>query len=1133
MSTTRLLRSKCFLPFFITQFGGAFNDSLFRRGVEMLIAFQGLSGAIPPEIAIFLLLGLFMSPFFICSAFAGYLADVAAKEQLTRYIKIAELVIAFVATYGFMTHSLFFCVVAVVGLGVHSAFFGPIKYSLPAQQVPADELIAANGLIEAGTNIAILLGTILGSTLVVLEGGEGFLALLGCCVAVCGLIASFSIPPAPPKITGAIERKTTIALMQRLYSDRSLWLITLGISWFWTLGAILISLFSLIAKDILKAPELCVTGFFAIFSVGVGIGSLLCDKILRGSVQATYVPLAALGMAAGLFGFYLALPSGVPSPATTAQVFFSLRGVFLVSFIFVLSVSAGLFVVPLYGLLQRATDESERAQIVAANNILNALLMVVGSLALAACFKLGVSVPLVLLGLVVASLLASLWACFLLPEELFKSVLQLAFKSFFRARVSGIEHLNSPGQRGLIVANHLSFLDALMLGAFLPERSTFAVNTQVSRLWWMRPAMACFDMIAIDPTNPMSIRVLIDRLKQDKKVVIFPEGRISITGTLMKVYEGPAMIADKANARLIPIRLEGFQYTFFSRVTNLIRARLFPKLTMTVTASRHLTVDPTLRGRKRREQLGIALHDLMTELLYQTSSRGPTLLHGVVEASCKVGGSKIIARDPLGGSLTLASLLKRSFVLSRVLAPATKNNERIALLLPNGIPMLVFFFALQWLRRTPALLNFSHSIDQMEATCRVCACQTVLTSRKFILLGKLDKHIARIQSLGIQVLFLEDIAPTVTLSVKLRALFEYLYNRVKSACMSFDPIPGSGDDTAVILFTSGSEGTPKGVALSHQNILHNIDQVTSTVPLIPTDKVFNALPMFHSFGLTAGTLMPIIKGVQVFLYPSPLHYRVIPEMVYDESATILFGTPTFLAGYAKKAHPYDFFSVRYVFSGAERLADSIRTTYHERFGLRIFEGYGATETAPAIAINNPFYTKKGTVGRLLPGMEYRLEPIPGIDDGGRLFVKGPNVMQGYYKIDRPGELQPLEDRWYDTGDIVSIDASGFITIKGRAKRFAKIAGEMVSLTAVEQALDTAFSDGLHCVLSVADERKGERLVLVTTQQNLERTELLSVLRAQGLPEIAVPREIRFVHNLPLLGSGKIDVQQVHKLVHQS
>ena len=1132
MSSIQLLKSRRFLPYFITQFGGAFNDSLVRRAVEMMIAFQGMSGAISPEIAIYLLLGLFMSPFFVCSAFAGYLADTCRKDRLVRYIKISEIAIVAFGAYGLLSGSLFFGALAVLGLGVHSAFFGPVKYSLPSQQLESAELIAANGLIEAGTNAAILLGTIIGSALVGFSFGPLVISVIALMASVVGLVASFSILPAPAVAGVGLRQRGTIELLSRVYHDNDLWRLTLGISWFWTLGALLISLFSLVVKDLLSSTPLCVTIFFTIFSLGIGVGSLLCNRILKGEIAATWTPMAALVMAFSLFVFYLLLPVEPQAPISAMALLLSLKGLSICGALLLLSVAGGIYVVPLYGVLQSRTELAERSQVIAANNIMNAVMMVAGSLLFALLFQLGLSVSFTVFLLGVLNLGAALYACLLLPESLIKSVLQLFFRSLFRARVEGLQHLTNAGPKALIVANHLSFLDAVMLGAFLPDRVTFAVNTEISRQWWMKPAMWFLDMIAIDPANPMAIRILIDRVKNNGKVVIFPEGRITVTGTLMKIYEGPAMIADKADAPLIPVRLEGFQYTIFSKVTNLFRWKLFPQLSLTVLEPVRLKVNPELRGRKRREQLGLALHDLMTELMYMTNQRGPTLLHAIRRTMSVVGSSRVIAKDPLGNSVTMAGIIKRSFVLSRLMPEIAAAESTIGLLLPSGVPLLLFIFAFHWKRKTPALLNYSHSPEQMVATCAVADIKLVITSRRFIGIAKLEAHRERLQASGIEFSYLEDTQSRITTRRKLLALTALYGEKLRASLAGRDVIPGDKDDSAVVLFTSGSEGSPKGVVLSHMNLLTNIDQVTSSVPVMPSDRFFNALPMFHSFGLTGGTLMPIVKGVPVMIYPSPLHYRIIPEMVYSESATVLFGTPTFLAGYARKAHPYDFFTVRYVFSGAERMPDALRAIYMERFGLRIFEGYGATETAPVLSINTPFYARRGTVGRLLPGIEYRLETIPGIPTGGRLHVRGPNVMKGYLKIDKPGILQPLEDGWYDTGDIVSVDENGFITIQGRAKRFAKIAGEMVSLTALEQALDAQWPESLHCVVAVPDARKGERLVLVTTFAQADRESVSKALKERGIPEIGIPRSILTRRDIPLLGSGKVDVQQVTRLVHE-
>ena len=338
------------------------------------------------------------------------------------------------------------------------------------------------------------------------------------------------------------------------------------------------------------------------------------------------------------------------------------------------------------------------------------------------------------------------------------------------------------------------------------------------------------------------------------------------------------------------------------------------------------------------------------------------------------------------------------------------------------------------------------------------------------------------------------------------------------------------DDPAVVLFTSGSEGVPKGVVLSHKNIQSNRYQLASRVDFGPTDIVFNALPIFHSFGLTGGTLLPLLSGIRTFFYPSPLHYRIVPELIYEANATIMFGTDTFLSGYARFANSYDFYSIRYVFAGAEKLKEETRKLWSEKYGVRIFEGYGATETSPVLSTNTPMHNKPGTVGRLLPGIQYKLEDVPGIEDGGKLIVSGPNIMKGYLLADNPGVLVAPENCIYDTDDIVDFDEEGYVTIKGRAKRFAKIVGEMISLTAVETYLAELWPDQQHAVVSIPDSKKGEALVLVTDYTNAKREDISAYTKEHGIGEFSVPKNIKIVDAIPLLGTGKTDYVGVKDLV---
>lgn len=1127
-----LLKTRRFLPLLVTQFLAAFNDNLFKNALIILVTYRiAADSSAHAAQLVNLAFGLFILPSFLFSALAGDLADKFDRARIARAVKIVEIILAIIGAIGIATASMPLLLLTLFGFGAHAAFFGPVKYAILPQHLSAQELLTGNATIEAGTFLAILTGTIVGGLLVLLPTGAILLAVLMISLSLGGYAVSRQIPSAPggaPDLTISLNiPRETMKLLRYSLHQRDIRLCILGISWFWFMGSIFLAQFAPLAKDVLHADGAVVTLFLTVFSIGIACGSLICARLLRGYVRATPVPLAALGMSLCGFDLYAALTAVTPNPTDLtdlASFIASSTGLHVLADLGGLALCGGFFIVPLYTLLQTRADKAHGARAIAANNLVNALFMVAAAGLALALLAAGCTIPQLFLIVAALNIFVAIYICKLLPFSIIGAILKLVY----RIKITGIDNYFAAGERVLIVANHTSFLDAALIAAFLPERVTFAVNTFVAQNFWMKILCSMVDTFPLDPTNPLATKSLIDTLKRDRKCMIFPEGRITVTGTLMKIYEGPGMIADKSGAMILPIRIDGAQYTPFSRLKGKVRLRLFPRITLTIMPPRKLEIPTAFAGRKRRQMAGEMLYDLMRDMMFESSQHPVTLLQALCDARRIHGGNHVVVEDQARQPRTYAQLISRSFVLSRALARATRAAPapRLGLLLPNTVATVTSFFAVQVLGRAAAMLNYSASPAQVVSACHAAQLRHVVTSRKFIAMAKLEPLLAALLATGVIPLYLEDMQATIGFGDKIAGLGAAWWPE------ALLPKNVRTDDAAVVLFTSGSEGMPKGVVLSHSNILANRHQLGSVVDFGPQDIVFNCLPIFHSFGLTAGTMLPLLAGIKVFFYPSPLHYRIVPELIYDTNATILFGTDTFLSGYARFAHPYDFHALRYVFAGAERVKETTRKVWSERFGLRIFEGYGATETAPVLCVNTPMHFRAGTVGRLMPGITHRLDPVPGIDRGQRLSVHGPNIMRGYLKDDAPGVLQPLTDSWYDTGDIVEIDAEGFVTILGRSKRFAKIGGEMVSLTAVENAVNSVWPDGNHAVVSIPDPRKGEAIVLVSETSGIDIAILPDHFRRLGLNELALPRHLVTVEKMPLLGTGKTDYIQTRSLVLQ-
>jgi acyl-[acyl-carrier-protein]-phospholipid O-acyltransferase/long-chain-fatty-acid--[acyl-carrier-protein] ligase len=1121
-----LMTTRRFAPLFWCQFFSAFNDNFLKTSLVFLILFK-MSGP-DSEALITLAAAIFIFPFFILSAIGGEMADRFDKAIVARRLKMIEIAVAGIAVIGFSTHSLPTLFLALFLFGVIAALFGPIKYGILPDHLAQGELPAGNALVEGATFIAILLGTVVGG-LAAKGGGEpaSFGGMIMLFAVLCWGAAWF-IPRtgegAPTLKLDPNIARSTFSLLKYLKQHPRLWWGGLVVSWFWLMGAIALSIMPPLVKDGLGAAEEVVTVYLAVFSISIAVGSGLASWLASGRI--VLLPTVFGGILLGLcsldLGWSMAGVVAATNGQGIAQVFGAWRGMHVGIDLAGLAIGGGLFIVPAFAAVQAWTGPGHRARVIAAVNVLNAAFMVAGTLVVAAVQKLGFGPAPLFLVLGVANFAIAFAIFRTLPTNPLRDLLSIVFRAFFGLEVRGLENVAKGGPNAIIALNHVSFLDAPLALSILEREPVFAIDSGIAQRWWVKPFLRFTRAMPLDPTKPWGTRTLIHAVQGGDPLIIFPEGRITVTGSLMKVYDGAGLIADKSGAMVLPVRIQGLEQTPFSRLERgQVRRRLFPKVTVTILEPVKLAVPQELKGRKRRIAAGAALYQVMSDLVYRTTSIDRTIVQAVVEAAALHGYSQIAVEDPVSGTLSYKRVLLGAAILGRKLMPLAGPGEAIGVLLPNANGAAVTILGIISAGRIPAMLNFSAGIANIRSACTAAKVTTIVTSTAFIERGRLANLIEALRP-DYRIVYLEDVRATVGFRDKLRGLFEFKRPLVA----------GAPDDPVAILFTSGTEGTPKGVMLSHRNILANAAQAEARIDFGRRDKVFNVLPLFHSFGLTVGFILPLVHGVRIYLYPSPLHYRIVPEMIYGVNATIMFGTDTFLAGYARSGHAYDFRSIRYILAGAEPLRESTRYIYMEKFGLRILEGYGVTETAPALALNTPMFNKFGTVGRLLPGMEARLEPVEGVEEGGRLYVRGPNVMLGYLRAEHPGVLERPPEGWHDTGDIVTIDADGFITIKGRAKRFAKVGGEMISLAAVEMLAAELWPDAISGATTIPDDRKGERLILVTTRKNPTRSEFIAFARSKGASEMLIPAEFIALDKLPLLGSGKVDNLALAKFVRE-
>lgn len=1116
----------------VSQLFGAFNDNAWKLLVivlakRALVDLPGDERAADEQELAKLAFVVFTLPLLVFSLPAGFLADRVSKRNLIVGMKGVELLLmclgaAVLARDPSAQTALY---VILGGMGLQSALFSPAKYGILPELVPHTRLAAANGQLELWTFVAIIGGTALGPMLVDAAGERPAIAAAGLAgLSLVGLVTALRIPKTPPARSegGVVATITGAARVVR--NDRALLLAIIGSAWFWAIASLLGQDLLVYASVVLELAEKWTGAPLAVFGLGVGVGSVLAGKLSGGKVEVGLVPLGAVGLG----GFILLF--GLLGPGVVGTCVLML----------LLGLSSGLLVVPLNALLQWRAPADQRGGVIALSNVLVFAGMLAGSLVGGAMADAGLSPRGIALGAAALTLLGTAWALWLLPEAFLRLVLFLLTHTVYRVRVLGRE--NVPAEGGvLLTPNHVSFIDGLLLIATLDRPVRFIVDRGQFERPLTKPFLKLLKAIPIEATGGprgilRALRAAGTFLEEGEVVCIFPEGQITRTGALLPFRRGLERISKGRPAPIVPVHLDRIWGSVFSFSGGRFLFKLPEELPYPVTVS---FGEPLAAGTSVA-QVRDAVQALGERAWHERkATRSP--LHRTFLRSARRRPWRRQLFDEVRGGLSRLGTAAGAIALARALRPHWDGVERVGLLLPPSVAGGLANIAASFAGKTAVNLNYTAGPAGMGSAARQAGLTTVLTSRTF-----LEKAHLTLPE-GVSPLFIEDVAGSIGAGARFVAGLLAITapaRAIERACGAAGPT--DVDDVATVLFSSGSTGEPKGVMLTHFNLDSNVEAVAQVFRPSRGDAILGILPLFHALGTTS-LWFALNHGLGVVFHPNPLDPITVGRLVEKHRVTILLATPTFLQIYLRRVAPEQFSSLRIVLAGAEKLTERLGQEFEETFGVRPLEGYGATECAPVIAAGVPAFrahgffqsgTKRGFVGPPVPGVTVRVvdpdtrEPLPP-NTPGLLLARGPNVMKGYLgRDDLTAEV--LVDGWYDTGDIALVDEDGFVKITDRLARFSKIGGEMVPHGRVEEALHQALGPAAQqrfCVTAVKDEKKGERLAVVTTVREAEVPPLLEALVRQGLPNLFVPRKDSFVFidALPVLGTGKVDLKRVKAL----
>jgi len=1111
-----LLKNSGFHFFLWTQFLGAFNDNVYKLLVSMRavdVAAHTGSGSMYLSLATI----VFVTPFLLFSGYSGHLADVISKRKVLVAVKVFEIFVMTLGLAVFFSTRIELMLVVLGLMAVHSTIFSPAKYGIVPEMLPDKDLSRANGLLEMSTFVAIVMGTSIGTFMFAAWKGEPWkMGLVTLAVAIAGFFTSLKITRVPASGATAPFRWNPFGEVwtgtKHLLKERPLTLTVLGISYFWFLGALFQMDLLLFGSEVLKESDLRIGLMVTALAIGIGVGSMLAGRWSGNKVELGLVPLGAILMSVFCIALYFARDS-----YTLSVISLSLLGI-----------TSGLFIVPLNAYLQQRSESHEKGRIIATNNFYNTIGMMFASGALTGMHdKLHMSPDKLMLIFGILTLVSSIYIVSVVPEFLVRFILWITTHTLFKIRIVGSENVPFRGP-ALLVSNHMSHIDGFLINACIQRFIRFMVWKPFYEMkaihWFFKLGNAI--PVGSGPRDAVAaIKAARREIEAGHMVCIFAEGAISRTGNLLPFRRGLEKIVDGLDVPIIPVHLDRLWGSIFSFERGRFLWKWPKHIPYPVTVSFGKPMPSTSSAHDVRQ----ALLELASDATAHSKSDKDLLDLRFVRAA-KQNWSRFAMADASGRQLTYGESLIASRLISGWVRSHCRDQRMIGLLLPSSTGGALANIAVMMAGKAPVNLNFTAGREAMAAAIDQCRLQVIITSKLFLEKAKLEAPQGCV--------YLEDIVRGFTGLDKFRAA---VAARLLPAEILIGRENRTTDSLATVIFSSGSSGVPKGVMLSHRNILANIQAMAQVFWISDTDRIVGVLPFFHSFGFTVTIWLPLVNGCGALYHTNPMEAAKIGELVGTHKGTFLLSTPTFCAGYTRKCSKQEFASLRFVLVGAEKLRQSVATAFREKFELELLEGYGCTEMSPVVAVNAPNFdagrdtqvgNKAGTVGHPLPGIAARIvdpasfESLPS-DAEGLILVKGPNRMLGY--LNQPERTaEATRDGWYITGDIGAIDDEGFIRITDRLARFSKIGGEMVPHLKVEEAVYAIIGDHACAVTGIPDEQRGERLVVLYTRTDLAPADLWRSLSEMDLPNLWIPKRENFyqVEALPTLGTGKLDIQGV-------